>query len=157
MHSSRMSTCHSLPYGGLPDRPQETLLGQKHPPPFGQKHPPGQTPLDRDLLPPPDRGPAPGQRPLLCGQTDTCENITLPQTSFAGGNKKLNKQECNPVGCVPLTRSSYPIVSDKEGLPNPIPWMQTSPRCRPPPTYPLSREQNDTQVHYLASNFVCGW
>ena len=26
------------------------------------------------------------ETPLPCGQTDTCENITLPQTSFAGGN-----------------------------------------------------------------------
>ena len=27
--------------------------------------------------------------PLPCGQTDTCENITLPQTSFTGG-KNIN-------------------------------------------------------------------
>ena len=26
------------------------------------------------------------ETPLPCGQTDTCENITLAQTSFAGGN-----------------------------------------------------------------------
>ena len=25
--------------------------------------------------------------PPFCGQTDACENITLPQTSFAGGNE----------------------------------------------------------------------
>ena len=25
--------------------------------------------------------------PPSCGQTDACENITLPQISFAGGNK----------------------------------------------------------------------
>ena len=25
--------------------------------------------------------------PLPCGQTNSCENITLPQTSFSGGNK----------------------------------------------------------------------
>ena len=27
-----------------------------------------------------------GKPPPPCGQTHTCENITLPQTSFAGGN-----------------------------------------------------------------------
>ena len=27
--------------------------------------------------------------PRLCGQTDICENITLPQTSFAGGKYKI--------------------------------------------------------------------
>ena len=26
-----------------------------------------------------------------CRQTDACENITLPQTSFAGGNKHFNR------------------------------------------------------------------
>ena len=29
------------------------------------------------------------QRPLPRGQKDACENITLPQTSFAGGNKAM--------------------------------------------------------------------
>ena len=60
---------------------------------------PGQRPpLDKDL--PWTETPL-GQRPLdhvtcdacweidpqPCGQTNTCENITLPQTSFAGGKK----------------------------------------------------------------------
>ena len=27
------------------------------------------------------------ETPSPCGQTDACENITLPNTSFAGGNK----------------------------------------------------------------------
>ena len=31
-------------------------------------------------------------RDCLCGQTNTCENITLPQTSFAGGNNRTGKQ-----------------------------------------------------------------
>ena len=38
--------------------------------------------------------------PPPCGQTDTCKNITLPQTSFAGGNKyniKYNIQVIHPV------------------------------------------------------------
>ena len=29
--------------------------------------------------------------PTHCGQTDTCENITLPKTSFAGGNKTASQ------------------------------------------------------------------
>ena len=29
-----------------------------------------------------------GRTPSPCGQTDTCEIITLPQTSFAGDNNK---------------------------------------------------------------------
>ena len=36
-----------------------------------------ETPLNRELLP--------------RGQTDTCENITLPQTTFAGGNDNVNR------------------------------------------------------------------
>ena len=58
-----------------------------------------ETPLDRDLrqdIPwietPPSTENPPGQRPPAqrprspCWQTDTCENIILPQTSFAGCN-----------------------------------------------------------------------
>ena len=51
---------------------------------------PSGPPLDRNSL-------DPGQRPPLdrdpppCGQTDTCEYITLPQTSFAGGKNKSNQ------------------------------------------------------------------
>ena len=30
-----------------------------------------------------------GSATLPCGQTDACENITLPQTSFAGGNNRF--------------------------------------------------------------------
>ena len=47
--------------------------------------------------------------PPPCGQTDACKLITLPQTSFAGGNKRhqLNKEtndgeHCNKVNSVPL-------------------------------------------------------
>ena len=75
-------TCHrmwgSLYGGGRPDRD-----------PPRQKSP-EQIPLDRD---PPRRSMGPGsqtgsdiiQRPP-CEQTNTCENITLLQTSFVGGN-----------------------------------------------------------------------
>ena len=30
------------------------------------------------------------REPLPFGQTDTCENITLPQTTFADGNDNVN-------------------------------------------------------------------
>ena len=58
-------------------------------------------PLETDL--PPSPGPPEADYPLDvghvtcdacweanpgCGQTNTCENITLPQTSFVGGNNK---------------------------------------------------------------------
>ena len=48
------------------------------------RHPPDQTPRTR-------HPPGPG---TLRGQTDTCKHITLPQTSFAGGNKLAH----NPMG-----------------------------------------------------------
>ena len=31
------------------------------------------------------------ETPFLCGQTDACENITLPQTSFADGKYIIAK------------------------------------------------------------------
>ena len=96
MHSSRMCTARSLPYGGgLPDRDPPGQRPPRQIPP-GQKHPdrdlPGQRPLGQKPL---------GQRPpghvicdacwdrgLLCGQTNNCENITLPRTSSAGDNER---------------------------------------------------------------------
>ena len=57
MHSSRMHTVLSLPYGGLPDR---------EPP---GRDPPGQRPPWTDTPP--------------RGQTNTCENITF--TNFVDG------------------------------------------------------------------------
>ena len=61
MHSSRMRTTHSLPYGGVPWTETPTLL-DRDPTPPGQRPPlPGQRPppLDRD----PWRETTPGQRP----------------------------------------------------------------------------------------------
>ena len=43
-----------------------------------------QTPGGSAQPPLPPAGPPPGCRPA-CGQTNTCENITLPQISFSGG------------------------------------------------------------------------
>ena len=51
-----------------------------------QASPPGAgTPRSRPPLPGPDTPPGPG---IPRGQTHACKRITLPQTSFAGGNKK---------------------------------------------------------------------
>ena len=45
--------------------------------------PEAHTPLDTEAHTALD----PEVHTLPCGQTDACENITLPQTSFSGGNK----------------------------------------------------------------------
>ena len=44
--------------------------------------------------------PCGGRPPSRCEQTDMCKNITLPQTSFAGGNGKCtitNLRRYNPI------------------------------------------------------------
>ena len=78
------------------------------PPPLGRP-PPGKVhtcPKDNTPL----------RTTLPCGETDTCENITLPQSSFEGGNytsktffktKRLTKQESIPVGCQPHACQAY--------------------------------------------------
>ena len=60
MHSSRLRTARSLPYRGVSVKR-------------------GWAGLSGGVLSQVDRPPR--------GQTDACENITLPQTSFAGGDK----------------------------------------------------------------------
>ena len=78
----------SIPVGCVPPALYHTRgisLTETLPP--GQRPPAGQTSLDRDppVQRPLDREP-PGQRPPVNRMTDTCKNITLLQTSFAGGN-----------------------------------------------------------------------
>ena len=81
-----MRTTYSLLYkgvsvqGGSPwtetnqtETPRQKPLVQKPP----RQRPPGQRPSWTEI---------PRQRSPPCGQTDACENITLPQTLFAGGN-----------------------------------------------------------------------
>ena len=65
------------PSGGSP--PGSPSPRSRHPPPG-----PGTTPLDQ--APPQDQAPPWDQAPPY-GQTHACKHITLPQTSFAGGNK----------------------------------------------------------------------
>ena len=109
MHSSRMHTARSLPYGGLPDRdppgqipywtetpPAQRSPGQRYPEqgsPPGQRSPwteipPGQrffldrdpSFLDRDL---------PGQRPLLPGQRPPWTEIPLPVNRITDRYKNI--------------------------------------------------------------------
>ena len=56
----------------------------RDPPPHGQRPP---APLDRDHHTPPHQTPCLLQTETPLWTDKTCENITLPQTSFAGGNK----------------------------------------------------------------------
>ena len=74
-----------------------------------QRPPPGQRPLHTETPPAHRDSPCTDtsrQRPSPCGQTNTCENIILPQISFAGGNKcdltykaenRLNTMYCHSV------------------------------------------------------------
>ena len=73
MHSSRMRTASSLPYRG-------SLSGGLCPGVLCRGFSVWGSLSGASLSWRP-----PGQRPP-CGQTDTCENITLPETSFASGN-----------------------------------------------------------------------
>ena len=67
------------------DTPQEQTTPRADTPPKSRHIPPGaDTPLGADT-PPEQTSPPPGSGFL----THAYENITLPQTSFAGGNKKL--------------------------------------------------------------------
>ena len=104
MHSSRMHTARSsgCPGGSPPGAPQDQTPWEQAPP--GTRHPPGPDLHPRTRHPPgtgtrpgtrhPPRNqaapPEPGTPP--CGQTHACKHITLPQTSFAGGNNSFPSQ-----------------------------------------------------------------
>ena len=78
MHSSRMRTTHSSSRQGG---------GSPHPP-----HPRDQAPPQDPAPSPLEQGPGTPRRrdqALPCGQTHIRKHITLPQTSFAGGNEPL--------------------------------------------------------------------
>ena len=80
--------------------------------------------------------------------TNACENVTLSQTSFVApslsnhikthlnGNGQIRsiKQECIPVGCVPLVHWSYLCISSYPAYIPPRPTMHTPPEqpCTPP-------------------------
>ena len=100
MHSIRMRTARSSshPRGSPPGTPTRS----RHPP--QSRHPPDQTP-PWDHTPQCHTSPrvnTPGtthttnqtppwsRHPPVNRMTDRCKNITLPQTSFAGGNQKKN-------------------------------------------------------------------
>ena len=129
MHSSRMHTARSSsrPRGSPPGTPldqtpwdQAPPPGTRHPPP-GTRHPPGTT-HPRDQTPPWDQAPprpgTPGTRyhtpPPVNRITDKCKNITLPQTSFAGGNYSKRAGTCHP---------ATPCVKDQDAITTPARHM----------------------------------
>ena len=89
-----------------------------------QTDPPGQSPPRRTMGPgtwdQAAKQEITSHRDPYCGQTNTCENITLPQTSFAGGNKRQTKKlslnfeakvrptEVNSVNCL---HESNPVTT----------------------------------------------
>ena len=82
MHSSRIGTARSssFPGGSQPGTPQEQTPREQALSP-GSRHPPRSRP-------PPGSSPPPEQTAPLWTEflTHAYEKITLPQTSFAGGN-----------------------------------------------------------------------
>ena len=111
MHSSRMHTAHSSSHGGgLASSPSTSPLGvgldqiplnfplgcgpgpdspQLPPWLWAWTRSPSTSPLVVGLETPPDQTPPGTRHPLLWTEflTHASENITLPQTSFAGGKK----------------------------------------------------------------------
>ena len=81
MRTTRSSSCR----GGLNQAPPQT----RHPP-WEQTPPLGAGTLLQGAAPSHRPGNSPDQAPPR-GQTHTCKHITLPQTSFAGGNYDLHK------------------------------------------------------------------
>ena len=78
---------HTHPQDQAPPRTRDTPPWDKAPP--GTRHPlrPG-TPSDQ--APPQTRHPWDPQAPSVGRMTDRCKHITLPKTSFAGGNKSFS-------------------------------------------------------------------
>ena len=121
--------------------------------------PPG-TPLGPDPLPGPgtprdQTPPGPG---TPRGQTHTCKHITLPQTSFAGGNKL--KELCDDINalvktesCGPLRNLFWPIKTTKNVEETTCRYVESSINF----LFPLCTE---TQSWYLAGDpdgvYGCG-
>ena len=109
MHSSRMRTARSSSRrgGGLHQAPPRDQV------PPNTRHPRDQAPLRTRHhrgpgTPLRTRHPPRDQTPRPCGQTHTCKNITLPQTSFASG-KKEGSLEWTPLS---LEYGTLPEVED---------------------------------------------
>ena len=84
-----------------------------------------------------------GSQPPPRGQTNTCENITLPQTSFAGGKESILVRCVLPVSkatnfCQYLGRvSGIPTAPD---IPTPYPWVYLPLPPAPPHKGPVTRD-----------------
>ena len=83
--------------------------------------------------------------------THACENITLPQTSFAAVTRKHSSR---------MRTAHFSGFGREGGLPNPpvgrLPWRPTpiwrqTPRERPP----VNRITDTRKKHYPAPSFVC--
>ena len=103
--------------------------------------------------------------PPVHRMTNRCKNITLPHTSFVGGNKK--QQDSIPAKCVPhaAVASTVPYLTPGYPTPNLSPTYPPNPRLlpthpltalNPPPTYnhlPLVNRQ--PSVNILPSRNYC--
>ena len=97
----------------LPQQPRMPPL-QPHMPP-ATTHPPTTTYAPQQPHMPPTTMHTPLQPRMapVDRMTHTCKNITLPQTSFAGGKKR---KECIPVGCAPTAPVAATRCQSREGL-----------------------------------------
>ena len=121
MHSSGMYTACSLPYQG-------SLLRQR---------PPGQRPSDRDPQTETETSPV--------DRTDTCENVNLPQTSFAGGNKIRNFRYCH-IFQNPLMHTTHSLPRQRTS------WTETPVDRDPLDRDPLDRDPSDRDRYPLWTN-----
>ena len=144
MHSSRMRTTHSLPYGGLPDR--DPLPGQR---PLDRDPPPGQRthPLDRD--------PSPGQRSTTWTEIHHLDRDPPPGQRSPWAETPRQRP---PWTETPLDRDPW-----TETLWTETPWRdppgpETPPRLRPPGPRLRSPLWTDKHLwkHYLPATSFAG-
>ena len=118
MHSSRMRTARSLTVSRriLCTSPSNHACPPcNHTCPPATTHPPTTTHAPQQPHMPPTNMHTPLQPRMapVDRMTHMCKNITLPQTSFAGGKKR---KECIPVGCVPTAPVAATRCQSREGL-----------------------------------------
>ena len=128
MHSSRLRTARSLTVsrsigggrvGGVLPNPPRCRPPWMQTPLWMQTPTQMQTPL-LDAVPPPGCRPPGCGSP--CGQTNTCENITLPQTSFSGGKKGfdlIDQTRQSFASATPSTSAINVSVCKKGSFPTP--------------------------------------
>ena len=115
MHSSRMHTTHSFTICcGILCMPPATMHA-----PYNHAHPPQpcMPPINHACPPPTMHTPPPTMHapwqpcmPPMNRMINRCKNITLSQTSFAGGNKETFQWQAN---CLLYQRNKFEHVSSK--------------------------------------------